>query len=249
MLFALARWGVANSATGLGPDALDGVQRRSSIGSYQDIFVKAMADHGVQYAGILPDSSSDHLGGKQRSQEDDEEPELHERFLIKGLMIRPSISNDDNNNNNITHDVWVNRYSNGGIVLHLPAPDQLLNDNSSSTITRRTAAPGFKISYATRSQSYLTNAHQKQMASAIAEYWRRLAVDDGISEFMGFEKTGSTANFNFRIIPESRSFGGNYEDRDYCGPIEVSPRSLGIKREDTTDSHLTIVEFEKYDET
>lgn len=225
MLFALARWGVANSATGLGPEALDGVQRRSTIGSYPDLFVKAMADHGLQYADILPDSSpdSDNLDWNQLSQEEDyDEPELHERSLIKGLMIRPSVNDNDNNSNNIPHDIWVDRYSNGGIVLHLPAPDQLVNNSSTTgtTITHRTAAPGFKISYATRSRSYLTTAHQKQMASAIAEYWRRLAVDDGISEFMGFEKTGSTANFYFRIIPESRSFGRNYEDTDYCVPME-----------------------------
>lgn len=40
-----------------------------------------------------------------------------------------------------------------------------------------------------------------------------------MTDFIGFAETDHNANFYYRIIPESRSFGLDYESVDICGQM------------------------------
>jgi len=40
-----------------------------------------------------------------------------------------------------------------------------------------------------------------------------------MTDFISFAETAHTANFYYRIIPESKAFGLNYESVDICSRI------------------------------
>ncbi|KAB8074912.1 hypothetical protein BDV29DRAFT_201131 [Aspergillus leporis] len=71
---------------------------------------------------------------------------------------------------------------------------------SNATLTKRGSGntPGFKVSYTTRMESKLTHTHH-------------------LSNYIVLWKAGHSANFYFRIIPESNNFGMIYESVDVCG--------------------------------
>ncbi|KAL5042616.1 hypothetical protein BDW71DRAFT_211057 [Aspergillus fruticulosus] len=94
------------------------------------------------------------------------------------------------------HDIIANHYANGETVLHLP----LLDSNNSPR------APARRLK-------------NKSMALAGAATWGVYADNAGhkIDDFIGFAETGHAANFYYRIIPETKGFGTNYESVDICG--------------------------------
>ncbi|KAE8368170.1 hypothetical protein BDV27DRAFT_154334 [Aspergillus caelatus] len=93
------------------------------------------------------------------------------------------------------HDIIANHYENGETVLHLP-----LREDSGK-------------------RSKLTQAHQKSMALAGAATWAVYAdnANHKMDDFIGFAETEHAANFYYRIIPEIKGFGTNYETVDICG--------------------------------
>ncbi|KAL4997513.1 hypothetical protein BDV10DRAFT_186108 [Aspergillus recurvatus] len=119
------------------------------------------------------------------------------------------------------HDIIANYYDNGATILHLPLPDGGSGANSTegSALTKQFDKPGFKISFTTRTRTKLTQAHQRSMTLAGAATWAVYADNSGhkIDDFIGFAETGHAANFYYRIIPEVRGFGTNYESVDVCG--------------------------------
>lgn len=122
----------------------------------------------------------------------------------------------DIKNGAFTHDVAFNHYSNGGTVLHLGGANETLAANPSD-LSKRTGFghEGFKISFTTRQPTALTKSQQDDMANSIARdrSYRVFAASD----YIGLVKDGHKADFYYRIIPEVRGFGLNYESVDVCG--------------------------------
>ncbi|KAE8153583.1 hypothetical protein BDV25DRAFT_149131 [Aspergillus avenaceus] len=168
-------------------------------GTYMSAVKAAMSSSALEYAEILPAPLHDTT--EKRS---DDEPDLLERFLIKGLRSA---------DNTTGHNIFVHHYSNGGSVLHVPVSDDVATDN----LHKRYDHPGLKISYTTRMKSSLPKSRQRDMASSIGSMWEYYAKTARMDEYIGFEEENGKANFYFRIIPETRGFGENYESVDVCG--------------------------------
>lgn len=80
--------------------------------------------------------------------------------------------------------------------------------------------PGFKISYTTREKTRLSKTQRTKMANAVASNWASHAKrEKKMSNYIGLWKTGHKANFYYRIIPEVKNFGSNYESVDVCGTM------------------------------
>ncbi|GKZ89287.1 hypothetical protein AnigIFM59636_011014 [Aspergillus niger] len=124
-------------------------------------------------------------------------------------------------NNSPKHDIIANHYENGDTVLQLPLAGGVpgANDTEGLDLRKRFDNPGFKIAFTTRGRSQLTQAHQKSMALAGAATWAVYAdnANHKMDDFIGFAETDHAANFYYRIIPELRGFGTNYETVDICG--------------------------------
>lgn len=86
---------------------------------------------------------------------------------------------------------------------------------------KRTFAKGkkIKISATTRAKTDLPRDKQKAMAHEIATNWALDAYAAPMSDYMGLVKTGNHPNFYYRIIPEVKGFGLNYESVDICGVL------------------------------
>lgn len=76
---------------------------------------------------------------------------------------------------------------------------------------------GFKISYTTRSKSRLSYSKQQEMSGFIAAAWAAASEAYDMTDFIGLAQDGYNANLYYRIIPEVRGFGLNYESVDICG--------------------------------
>ena len=76
-----------------------------------------------------------------------------------------------------------------------------------------------KISATTRAKTDLPRDKQKAMAHEIATNWALDAYATPMSDYMGLVKTGNHPNFYYRIIPEVKGFGLNYESVDICGVL------------------------------
>ncbi|KAI9043975.1 uncharacterized protein KD926_002354 [Aspergillus affinis] len=181
-----------------------GPVRRINARSYLEMATSALKASSLQFAIIEAD---DDLPGVEKQSSD--ELDLAERFLIRGLY-HGELGNDATN-------IWVSNYSNGDSALQI-APEYGQQDGN-STVTRRWNKPGFKIAYATRKASQLNEQEALKMARHISLKWQSMTLGKGISDFIGFVETGHTANFYFRIIPEDRKFGLNYESADICSSM------------------------------
>ncbi|KJK60893.1 hypothetical protein P875_00042852 [Aspergillus parasiticus SU-1] len=176
--------------------------RRINARSYLDIATSALKESSLQFTSIEAD---DNLPSVEKRSSD--EPSLVERFLIRGLY-HTDLGNDATN-------IWVNHYSNGDNILQI-APEDGQQDGS-STLTRRWDKPGFKIAYNTRKISPLNEQDALKMARHVSMKWQGMAIGNDISDFIGFVEIGHTTNFYFRIIPEHKGYGLNYESVDICG--------------------------------
>ncbi|GAB1210540.1 hypothetical protein APSETT445_009335 [Aspergillus pseudonomiae] len=176
--------------------------RRINARSFMNIATNALKESSLQFASIEADNN---LPSVEKRSSD--EPYLVERFLIRGLY-HADLGND-------ATDIWVNHWSNGDNTLQI-APEDGQQD-SNSTLTRRWDKPGFKIAYTTRKTAPLNEQEALTMARHISLKWQGMALGSDISDFIGFVETGHTANFYFRIIPEHKGYGLNYESVDICG--------------------------------
>lgn len=113
-------------------------------------------------------------------------------------------------------DVAFNYFDNGDVNMDIAGDMGALE---TSGLQKRYNGPGFKISWTSRKRSLLTRAHQNQMSYEIARDWADKAAFPGEGDYIGLVKTDHTANFYFRIIPETRGFGLNYESVNVCGQL------------------------------
>ncbi|PLB51190.1 hypothetical protein P170DRAFT_493435 [Aspergillus steynii IBT 23096] len=175
--------------------------RRTNTRSYLDIATSALKESSLQFTSIEADEN---LPSVQKRSLD--EPDLVERFLIRGLY-HADLGNDATN-------IWVNHYNNGDNTLKIATEDGQQDGNS--TLTRRWDKPGFKIAYTMRKTSPLKEQDSLKMARHIGLKWKSMALGNDISDFIGFVETGHTASFYFRIIPENKGYGLNYENVNVC---------------------------------
>ncbi|KNG88872.1 hypothetical protein ANOM_003717 [Aspergillus nomiae NRRL 13137] len=176
------------------------------VPSYQASLTAALSQSDLEYTAIDPAPLQE--APEKRSED---EPHLLERFLIRGL--RP-VSNATAQSDTDGQDIFVHHYDNGGTVLHLPIGRESL---SAEKLNKKYDHPGLKISFTTRRVSKMSRQHQTDMASGIASMWEYYARTTPMNEYIGFVETGHHANFYFRIIPELKGFGTNYESVDVCG--------------------------------
>jgi hypothetical protein len=119
-------------------------------------------------------------------------------------------------------DVAFNYFANGDVNMDYAGDmGTLAHDGQVETsgLQKRHNGAGFKISWTSRKRSLLTRAHQDQMSHEIALDWADKATFLGEGDYIGLVKTDHTANFYFRIIPETRGFGLNYESVNICGQL------------------------------
>ncbi|KZL66149.1 hypothetical protein CT0861_11227, partial [Colletotrichum tofieldiae] len=133
------------------------------------------------------------------------EPKLLGRIYFSGIV-------DDAGNK---HEIIANHFEGNNTVLNLPGLNQATL--ASRDLSKRVDGAGFKISYTTRGHSLLTRSHQQEMSAMFASSWAIHSEMDSMDDFIGFAETDRHANFYFRIIPELRGFGLNYESVDICG--------------------------------
>ncbi|KAI0124158.1 hypothetical protein BJ170DRAFT_735867 [Xylariales sp. AK1849] len=162
----------------------------------------ATAAHELSYDALdtLPFDIADEALNRR-----DGDPRLLTRIQISGLL---------NNVTGTKQDIIVNGFDGGDTVLHLP-----VGQSTNKSISTRVNRPGFKIAYTTRERSKLTRAHQDEMSIYAAEMWADYAdiKSYNMDDFIGFAETGHSANFYYRIIPEEKGFGLNYESVNICG--------------------------------
>ena len=156
-------------------------------------------------------------------------PALLSRVHIAGLQMQNATTGSGNSSSqHILQDVMMNLFADGTTLIHIPLPDgEAASTVADSTInstaavatrlSKRFSRPGFKVSYTTRIPSRLTASHQRDMAFHIAKSWALCADNYHMNELIGFSETGHQANFYYRIIPELRGFGTEYESVDVCG--------------------------------
>ncbi|KNG85213.1 hypothetical protein ANOM_008085 [Aspergillus nomiae NRRL 13137] len=201
--YALALLFVISGKDGAEPAVPPGEPvRRINARSFMNIVTNALKESSLQFASIEAD---DNLPRVEKRSSD--EPYLVERFRIRGLY-HADLGND-------ATDIWVNYWSNGDNTLQIALEDGRQDGNS--TLTRRWDKPGFKIAYTTRKTAPLNEQEALTMARHISLKWQGMTLGNDIADFIGFVETGHTANFYFRIIPENKGYGLNYESVDICG--------------------------------
>jgi hypothetical protein len=119
-------------------------------------------------------------------------------------------------------DVALNYFDNGDVVMdHAGERGSLTSggQDEASGLQKRYPSAGFKITWTSRINTRLTRQHQNQMSYAIASDWAGRAAQTDEGDYIGLVKTDHTANFYFRIIPETNGFGLNYESVNVCGGL------------------------------
>ncbi|OJJ86219.1 uncharacterized protein ASPGLDRAFT_1331033 [Aspergillus glaucus CBS 516.65] len=152
---------------------------------YKDKLINTMSCHGIKYTNIQPAM----VPGQIQKQNDDE-PVLLERFLIKGLVGPTS---------NTSHDVY--HYSGGATVFHLPLQGAGVDNTVITGLNKRDSHHGFGVSFTTHGKSALSREERELMTTAIGSYWAGLAHATSMVDYIGLGETGHTANFYFRIVP------------------------------------------------
>jgi hypothetical protein len=165
--------------------------------------IASFAADGVEYDSIVPLAMSPSSKAKRHL----ESRQMIEHFSILGYKY----------NQNTTVDAIVADFGNGeGHIFVTPSPPA----TATPGLSKRHQGPGFKLSFTERERSQLSRQHQLQMSDRIASDWGQRADRNRITEWIGFERTGHTANFYLRIIPEIRGYGENYESVDApCGQM------------------------------
>ncbi|KAJ5490268.1 hypothetical protein N7453_011093 [Penicillium expansum] len=142
----------------------------------------------------------------------DSDPRMTQRLIARNVTLDDQAS---------ASDIAFNYFDNGELNLHFPggAGTFPTSNAQNSPLHARFDGAGFKVSASTRSRSPLARDQQKAMAHEIAMDWASDAYAYPMADYMGLVRTDSHPNFYFRIIPEVRGFGLNYESVDICGPL------------------------------
>ncbi|KAJ5988216.1 hypothetical protein N7481_003426 [Penicillium waksmanii] len=142
----------------------------------------------------------------------DSDPNLVHRTIARNVEI------DEEGN---TSDFGFSFYDNGDVNMQIGGDSGSLpsGNEGGSDLNKRFNGAGFKISATTRVRSRLTRAHQTKMAYFMAQDWASDANSMKMSDYIGLVKTDHQANFYFRIIPETKGFGLNYESVNVCGQL------------------------------
>ncbi|KAL4791641.1 hypothetical protein BDV19DRAFT_392855 [Aspergillus venezuelensis] len=194
-------YGAAAHHSGAIPEGLPSKREVEDYPYQWDIILSTLEDVSYEILTALSVSDSSETVPLARRQD---EPLPTQRLQINGFALAGSPK----------HEIIANYYDNGATILHLSLPDggSGANGTEGSALTT-------KISFSTKARTKLTQAHQKFMALAGAATWAVYANNSGhkMDDFIGFAETGHAANFYYRIIPEVRGFGTNYESVDVCG--------------------------------
>jgi hypothetical protein len=143
----------------------------------------------------------------------DSDPVLTHRSIFRNLTCEDGSP---------ASDVAFNYFDNGDVNMDIAGDMGVFPAEGGvdpSGLQKRYKGAGFKISWTSRKRSLLTRAHQNQMSYEIARDWADKAAFTGEGDYIGLVKTDHTANFYFRIIPETRGFGLNYESVNVCGQL------------------------------
>lgn len=169
-------------------------------------------DQALQSGGWKFNSMEQIDGSNVTLNKRDSDPSLVHRTIVRNVAV------DDQGN---TSDIAFNSFDNGDLNLHFAGDSGYLpsGTDQSQTLHRRFDGAGFKIAATTRVSSKLTRDHQRSMAYYIAQDWANDAYRISMSDYIGLVKTDHTANFYFRIIPEIKGFGLNYESVNICGQL------------------------------
>jgi hypothetical protein len=143
----------------------------------------------------------------------DSDPVLTNRSIFRNLTGEHGTASD----------VAFNHFDNGDINMDYAGDLGKLTssgkDGEAGDLQKRYNGAGFKISWTSHKRSLLTRAHQNEMSYFIAKDWGSRAAKTDEGDYIGLVKTDQTANFYFRIIPESQGFGLNYESVNVCGQL------------------------------
>jgi hypothetical protein len=203
-----ANRGRVDGSIGEAPDVQAvSIDARSSPGvGYADAIASALVDHGMEHDGL----ENVEIQSLNHQKRDNDEPDLMHRVIVRGIK-----------NEGFSHDIAFNHYSNGGTLLHLGGFNESLNADPSLSSGKRAGFGhvGFKIAFTTRKPAALTQSQIQDMSTAIAQDWQQKVVPDA-SDYIGLVKDGHKADFYYRIIPEIKGFGLNYESVDVCGGME-----------------------------
>lgn len=185
------------------------VKRDHFLGPDWDLLDQVLRSEGWKFDSMEHISFPNVTVGKR-----DSDPSLVHRTIARNVAV------DDQGN---TSDIAFNFFDNGDLNLHIAGDSNEIpsgtDKNSNSYLKKRFNGPGFKIAATTRVRSKLTRDHQRKMAYFIAQDWARNTHKMSMSDYVGLVKTGHTANFYFRIIPETKGFGLNYESVNVCGQL------------------------------
>jgi hypothetical protein len=143
----------------------------------------------------------------------DSDPTLTHRSIFRNLTGEAGSPSSD---------VAFNYFDNGDVNMDYAGDLGTLGHDGqveTSGLQKRHDGAGFKISWTSRQRSLLTRAHQDQMSHEIALDWADKATFLGEGDYIGLVKTDHRANFYFRIIPETKGFGLNYESVNICGQL------------------------------
>jgi hypothetical protein len=191
---------VKNNAHFEGPKTVD--RLLSSNATLVEKLASGLAYQNVEYGGI------ESLPVAAISVRSDAAPTLREHVLVKDMKIGDltfnSIHADSSNGNG---HIFITPAG--------PAP-------TPASLQKRHDGPGLKITYTTRVHSGLDDSKRAQLAGRIGDDWGFQADGNNMGEYIGLVKLAEhhQAVVYFRIIPEERGYGENYENVDVCGGQE-----------------------------
>ncbi|KAE8154523.1 hypothetical protein BDV25DRAFT_135694 [Aspergillus avenaceus] len=192
--------GQADGSVGVSPDAeQQSIQRRALESAFADTLGGLLRESGYDYDHMEHFEAS----GSNYQKRDSDEPDLQHRYIVRGMK-----------NEEFTHDIAFNHYSNEDVVLHLGGMNETLSSDPHADLEKRFSQVGFKVTFATKKASSLSQADQEQMSESIAKDWQVRAASGSTKDYIGFVEDGHTADFYYRIIPEVEGFGLNYESVD-----------------------------------
>ena len=197
----------AHGAVGEGSSGQQGSQEGGSVKRSFSDFGSSLKEGGYSFDSV------EHVDlATLKPTKRDSDPILTHRSIFRNLTGEHGTSSD----------VAFNYFDNGDVNMDYAGDMGTLtpgSQDSEGSLQKRYNGRGFKISWTSRKNSRLTRQHQYQMSYSIAKDWagRAAATDEG--DYIGLVKTDHTANFYFRIIPETNGFGLNYESVNVCGQL------------------------------
>jgi hypothetical protein len=204
--------GYSHGAVGEGGSGQQGSQESGSVKRSPSSGLSGLGD-SLKDSGYSFDSVEHVDVATLNLNKRDSDPVLIDRSIFHNLAVE----------NGTSSDIAFNHFDNGDINMDyagdLGALPSSGKGGEAGDLQKRYNGAGFKIAWTSRLRSLLTRDHQNQMARSIASDWGSRATHTDEGDYIGLVKTGHTANFYFRIIPELQGFGLNYESVNVCGQL------------------------------